>query len=57
MKEKEKGIKWDGRSRVSTEQYKHNWNEIFSNNTTVKHKRSRHQKDKATTHRELRRDS
>ena len=25
---KEKGRKWDGRSRVSTEQYKQNWNEL-----------------------------
>tara|TARA_Y100000356_G_C10991986_1_gene148832 strand:- start:98 stop:256 length:159 start_codon:yes stop_codon:yes gene_type:complete len=27
--EREKGRKWDGKSRVSTEQYKKNWNEIF----------------------------
>ena len=29
-------------------------NEIFSDNTTVKHERNRHRKDKTTTHRELR---
>ena len=27
--EKEKGKKWDGRSRVSSNQYKKNWNDIF----------------------------
>jgi hypothetical protein len=27
--EKEKGKKWDGRSRVSSTQYKKNWNDIF----------------------------
>jgi hypothetical protein len=28
-KEKEKGRKWDGKSRVSTNTYKENWNEIY----------------------------
>ena len=27
--EKEKGKKWDGRSRVSSNEYKKNWNDIF----------------------------
>ena len=26
---KEKGRKWDGRSRIATEEYKNNYNEIF----------------------------
>ena len=30
MSKKEKG-KWDGRSRIPTETYKHNYNEIFRN--------------------------
>ena len=28
-KNKEKGKKWDGKSRPSSELYKENWNEIF----------------------------
>ena len=28
-KERENGRKWDGRSRVSNDQYKKNWNDIF----------------------------
>ncbi len=40
MKQKEKGKKWDGRSRISTNQYKKGWNEIFGN-TSVKHDRDR----------------
>ena len=28
-KEKEKGRKWDGKSRVSTDKYRKRWNEIF----------------------------
>ena len=30
---KEKGRKWDGKSRPSTELYKKRWNEIFNNPT------------------------
>ena len=29
LMEKEKGRKWDGRSRVSSNEYKKNWNDIF----------------------------
>ena len=50
-KQKEKGRKWDGRARISTEKYKQNWNEIFSDHTTVKHERSRHTKSKTQAHR------
>ena len=32
MSKKEKG-KWDGRSKIPTETYKHNYNEIFRNKT------------------------
>ena len=28
--------KWDGRSRISTEIYKKNWNDIFGKEVTVK---------------------
>jgi len=28
--------KWDGRSRISTETYKKNWNDIFGKEVTVK---------------------
>ena len=35
MKKKEKGRKWDGRSRPSTDLYKKNWNEIFGNKNVV----------------------
>ena len=31
---KERGRKWDGKSRPSTELYKKRWNEIFNNPTT-----------------------
>ena len=31
---KEKGRKWDGRSRIATEQYKNNYNEIFKKEKT-----------------------
>ena len=44
-KQKEKGRKWDGRSRITTEQYKQNWNEIF-NHTSTQHKRDRRDKTK-----------
>ena len=27
--EREKGKKWDGLSRISSDQYKKNWNDIF----------------------------
>ena len=56
-KQNEKGRKWDGRSRISTEKYKQNWNEIFSDHSAVKHERNRHRKDSPTTHRELPRNS
>ena len=29
---KDKGRKWDGKSRVSTDLYRKNWNEIFKKN-------------------------
>ena len=32
---KERGRKWDGKSRPSTELYKKRWNEIFNNPTTT----------------------
>jgi|TARA_B110000971_G_scaffold128197_1_gene131175 hypothetical protein len=35
MSKKEKG-KWDGRSRIPTAVYKHNYNEIFGNKTETK---------------------
>ncbi len=38
-KEKEKGRKWDGKSRVSTDKYRKRWNEIF--------KKKKHEKTKA----------
>jgi hypothetical protein len=28
--------KWDGRSRISTEKYKNNWNDIFGKEVTIK---------------------
>jgi len=28
--------KWDGRSRISTETYKKNWNDIFGKEVTIK---------------------
>ena len=28
--------KWDGRSRISTEKYKENWNDIFGKEVTLK---------------------
>ena len=28
--------KWDGRSRISTDTYKNNWNDIFGKEVTVK---------------------
>ena len=36
MTKKEKGRKWDGRSRISTDQYKKNWNDIFGNKNVVR---------------------
>ena len=38
--------------RAAVDQY----NEVYSNNTLVKHKRNRHRKSKAQTQRELRRN-
>lgn len=32
---KEKGKKWDGKSRPSTELYKQRWNEVFGNEDTT----------------------
>jgi len=34
--EKEKGKKWDGRSRVSSNEYKKNWNDIFKTKKETK---------------------
>ena len=34
--EKEKGRKWDGRSRVSSNEYKKNWNDIFKTKKETK---------------------
>ena len=36
MRKREKGRKWDGRSRVSTDQYKRNWDDIFGNKNVVR---------------------
>ena len=36
MKKREKGRKWDGRSRISTDQYKKNWDDIFGNRNVVR---------------------
>ena len=36
MSQREKGRKWDGRSRISTETYKNNWNDIFGKKVTIK---------------------
>tara|TARA_Y100000034_G_scaffold37170_1_gene45699 strand:- start:137 stop:331 length:195 start_codon:yes stop_codon:yes gene_type:complete len=36
MKKREKGRKWDGRSRISTNQYKKNWNDIFGQRNVVR---------------------
>ena len=36
MKKREKGRKWDGRSRISTNQYKKNWNDIFGQRNLVR---------------------
>ena len=33
---KNKKPKWDGRSRVSTDQYKRNWDDIFGNKNVVR---------------------
>ena len=49
-KQREKGRKWDGRSRVSTDKYKKGWNEIFGSNTTVEHERDKHRESKDKTH-------
>jgi hypothetical protein len=34
-KNKESGRKWDGRSRISTEQYKKNYNKIFRTHCVI----------------------
>jgi len=36
MTQREKGRKWDGRSRISNETYKNNWNDIFGKKVIVK---------------------
>jgi len=36
MKKREKSRKWDGRSRISTDQYKKNWDDIFGNRNVVR---------------------
>ena len=36
MKKREKGRKWDGRSRISNDQYKKNWNDIFGKKNVVR---------------------
>ena len=36
MTKREKGRKWDGRSRISNDQYKKNWNDIFGNKNVVR---------------------
>ena len=36
MTQRNKGRQWDGRSRISTETYKKNWNDIFGKEVTVK---------------------
>ena len=36
MTKKEKGKKWDGRSRLPNDQYKKNWNDIFGNRNVVR---------------------
>jgi len=36
MKKREKGRKWDGRSRISNDQYKRNWNDIFGEKNVVR---------------------
>jgi len=36
MKKREKGRKWDGRSRISNDQYKRNWNDIFGQRNVVR---------------------
>ena len=36
MRKREKGRKWDGRSRISTDQYKKNWDDIFGNRNVVR---------------------
>ena len=36
MKKREKSRKWDGRSRISTDQYKKNWDDIFGNKNVVR---------------------
>jgi stalled ribosome alternative rescue factor ArfA len=37
---KEKGRQWDGKSRVSNETYRQNWNEIFNKNLMAKEVRT-----------------
>ena len=33
---KKRKERWDGRSRISTDQYKRNWNDIFGNKNVVR---------------------
>ena len=36
LMEREKGKKWDGLSRISSDQYKNNWNDIFKTKKETK---------------------
>ena len=36
MSKDKKGRRWDGRSRIPTQQYKDNYNEIFKKNKKIK---------------------
>ena len=45
MKKREKGKKWDGRSRISNDQYKRNWNDIFGEKNVVRTEASSVSKD------------
>ena len=36
MTKREKGRKWDGRSRIPNDQYKKNWDDIFGNRNVVR---------------------
>jgi|TARA_R100001530_G_scaffold25620_2_gene20668 hypothetical protein len=41
-KQKERGRKWDGRSRLPTEQYKKNFDEIFKKRKEFKDEQEQH---------------
>jgi len=42
---KEKGKRWDGRSRIPTAVYKHNYNEIFRNKIETNHETNKNIED------------